>query len=340
VSTPTAASIPIIDISRFRAGPIERAALIEQLRGAAHVYGFFYVVGHGVPSSVTDGVIGAARRFFSLPLVDRVAIDNIKSPQFRGYTRVGNEYTQGKPDRRDQLDIGAERTALELGPDDPAYLRLIGPNQWPDAAPWLRPTVLAWFDEAERTSKEVLRALAVVLGQEESWFEPWFDDEASTHLKVAHYPGSEHHEREQGLGAHKDYGWLALVLQDDFGGLEALGPDGLWAAAPPVHGAFVFNIGEMLEVATDGYLRAAVHRVATPPAGADRISVPFFLGPRLDAVVPRLDLPPELALRARGVEDDPSNPLLAQYGENALLGWLRSHPEAAARWYSDVLAAS
>jgi isopenicillin N synthase-like dioxygenase len=100
----------------------------------------------------------------------------------------------------------------------------------------------------------------------------------------------------------------------------------------------VFNIGEMLEIATQGYLKATEHRVVSPASGVDRYSIPFFLGPRLDAVVEPLTLPPDLAERARGVTQDPDNPLLAVFGENALVGWLRSHPRVAERWWSDVLA--
>lgn len=67
--------------------------------------------------------------------------------------------------------------------------------------------------------------------------------------------------------------------------------------------------------------------------------MPFFLGPRLDAVVQPIPLPPELAAKARGISSNPNNPLLAAYGEKALIGWLRSHPRVARRWWSDVLAA-
>ena len=116
--------IPLVDIARFRGDAAEREAFLQDLRHAAHDVGFFYVTGHGVASSVTDGVLDAARAFFALPLEDRLAIDNLNSPQFRGYTRVGYEHTNGRPDRRDQLDIGVERAALELGPEDPAYLPL------------------------------------------------------------------------------------------------------------------------------------------------------------------------------------------------------------------------
>ncbi|MDF2979137.1 MAG: 2OG-Fe(II) oxygenase [Actinomycetospora sp.] len=92
----------------------------------------------------------------------------------------------------------------------------------------------------------------------------------------------------------------------------------------------------MLEVATRGYLTATRHRVASPPPGVDRYSVPFFLGPRLDAAVEPIDLPPELAAETGAWDpaQDPDNPLLAAHGEDALIGWLRSHPAVAARWWS------
>jgi isopenicillin N synthase-like dioxygenase len=333
----TTAALPLVDISRFRDPGSDRGAFLAELRRAAHEVGFFYVVGHGVPAELTDGVFDVARRFFALPLEDRLEIENTRSPQFRGYTRTGHERTNGSPDWREQLDIGPERDALDLSPGDPAWKRLIGPNQWPSALPELREVALAWQAEALRVSREVLRALAAALGQDEGYFDRWFDEEASTHVKIVHYPGRPSRDADQGVGAHKDYGYLALLQQDEVGGLQVLTDDG-WVDAAPVPGSFVFNIGEMLEIATGGYLTATKHRVISPPAGVDRYSVPFFLGPRLDAVVEPLALPPELAAAARGISRDADNPLLAAYGDNAVVGWLRSHPKVAERWWGDVLA--
>lgn len=336
VPHPSTTSLPLVDISRFAAGGAERAAFLADLRHAAHDIGFFYVVGHGIDPGVTAAVLDAARQFFALPVEERLKIENVNSPQFRGYTREGTEYTAGAADQRDQLDIGPERDALTLGPGDPAYLRLIGPNQWPDGVPALKPAVLTWLAEADRVARQVLRALAAALGQPDGYFDEWFDDEASLSLKVVRYPGRAPGQSDQGVGAHKDYGYLAFLLQDDLGGLQVEGPDGRWIDAPPVPDAFVFNIGELLEVATQGYLRATRHRVISPPAGRDRFSVPVFLGPRLDAVVTPLQLPPELAGQAPGVDQDPDNVLRPEFGEKALVGWLRSHPRVAERWWKDV----
>jgi isopenicillin N synthase-like dioxygenase len=83
-----------------------------------------------------------------------------------------------------------------------------------------------------------------------------------------------------------------------------------------------------------------MHRVITPPAGVERISAAFFLGARLDAVVPLLHLPPALACHARGPERDPLNPLFREVGLNYLKGRLRSHPDVAARHHADLMRAN
>ena len=97
---------------------------------------------------------------------------------------------------------------------------------------------------------------------------------------------------------------------------------------PGREGAFVVNIGELLEVATNGYLRATEHRVNLQHS-ADRISVPYFFNPRLDAQFPTLTLPAELARRA-GRRADPADPIFSVYGRNAWKSRLRAHPDVAA----------
>jgi isopenicillin N synthase-like dioxygenase len=335
-------ALPLIDLADATSAPEHRAELLDRLRTAAHDLGFFYVTGHGIPQEVQDELFAATRTFFALPEQARREISNLNSAQFRGWTSVATEHTAGAADQREQIDVGPEGTALDLGPDDPAYLRLVGPNQWPSTVPELRPAVLRWLREADRVARSVLGLLAEGLGQEPGWFDTWFDADAVPTTKLVHYPArpvglAADDASSQGVGAHKDYGWLALVLQDDHSGLQVRAEDGSWIEATPVPGTLVFNVGEALEVATGGYLRANVHRVVAPGEGQGRYSVPFFLGPRLDAVVEPLTLPDDLAAQARGVEQDPDNPIYAEYGRKALVGWLRSHPEVARRWHADLL---
>jgi isopenicillin N synthase-like dioxygenase len=276
-----------------------------------------------------------ARQFFSLPDRDKLALEMVNSPHFRGYNRVAAELTRGRPDWREQIDLGAERPALPRG-NSPAWARLRGPNQWPAALPDLRAVVTRWQDAAMEVLVRILRAFALALGQPAEAFEPLYSGEPHYLTKLIRYPGRAAGAEVQGVGAHKDSELLTLLLQDEQEGLQVETPNG-WVGVPPRAGTFVINIGELLELASDGYLRATLHRVVAPPVGVSRISAAFFLGARLDAVVPVMPLPPVLAARARGPERDPNNPLFREVGMNYLKGRLRSHPDVAARHHADLI---
>lgn len=120
-----------------------------------------------------------------------------------------------------------------------------------------------------------------------------------------------------------------LLTEPESEGLQVELAANTWVDVPPLPGAFIVNIGELLEVATGGYLRATQHRVRAPRPGTDRISIPYFLNPALDAIVPIITLPPELAAASRGVEADPDNPIFNTYGENAWKSRTRAHPDVA-----------
>jgi len=329
-------SIPSLNLDGLNAIGDDRAAFLSSLRDAARQVGFFYLTGHGIEQAVLDGLMKSARRFFALPARDKMAVDMVNSPHFRGYTRLAWERTRGLQDWREQIDVGAEQPVLANTAGAPAWTRLQGPNQWPAALPELRPAVMRWQAVATRVLTRLLRAFASSLGQKEDVFEPLYRNDPHVLVKLIHYPGRDLTSSDQGVGAHKDSGLLSLLLQDEQGGLQVETARG-WVDVAPRAGALVVNIGELLELASDGYLRATLHRVVTPPAGRERFSAAFFLGARLDATVPLLSLPPELAAHAPGPERDPNNPLFRDVGQNYLKGRLRSHPDVAQRYYADLV---
>ena len=90
--------LPILDLSEADA---ERAGFRAKLREAAHDIGFFYLVGHGVPRTQMEQTLALARDFFSLPVQTKNEISQLKSAQFRGYSRIGGELTNGTVDWRE-----------------------------------------------------------------------------------------------------------------------------------------------------------------------------------------------------------------------------------------------
>jgi isopenicillin N synthase-like dioxygenase len=333
---PSETPIPLLDLARFNAGAGQRAGFLADLRAAARDVGFFYLTGHGVAPELLRELLEVSRRFFALPTGQKLAIEMVNSPHFRGYNRVAWELTRGAADWREQIDIGAEREALPRGPETPAWLRLQGPNQWPSALPELRPVVQRWQSAALAVLEQLLQAFCLALGQAADALEPIYKVDPHYMVKLIRYPGRDSTQSDQGVGAHKDSELLTLLLQDTQGGLQ-VDTGGSWIDVTPRAGTFVVNIGELLELASDGYLRATVHRVVAPPAGTERISAAFFLGARLDATVPLLQLPPTLAAQAGGPASDPNNPLFRNVGQNYLKGRVRSHPDVARRHHADLV---
>ena len=333
-------SLPELDMSGFVADPrgAKGRAFVAALRDACHGPGFCYLAGHGVPAENDRAVLLAAREFFALPERERRALAIANSAAFRGYTGLGDEITRGARDWREQLDAGPEEPALAVRPGDPPWLRLRGPNQWPARLPRMRAAVLAWMTAMDKVGLAVLRALALGLGQRYEHFDSTVLPRGDPHLKIIRYPAPDaRHGGDQGVGMHHDSGLVSFVLQDGVGGLQ-VDVDGELVDATPRAGTYVMNLGEMLQAATSGYLRATKHRVVSPPPGRERISIAYFFHPRLDCVFEPITLPPELAAQTRGGENsDPNDPVFKRFGDNYLKIRLRSHPDVAAAHYGDVL---
>lgn len=325
-NVPGVTPVPVVDL---RADP---ARLREGLREAAHRVGFFYLTGHAVAPKLVTRMLEAARRLFALPQHDKDSVAMVRSPHFRGYTRLGGEVTRGEVDWREQIDIGPQRPPIG-GLDRSDYRWLQGPNQWPLALPELPGLVKEWDAALSAVARTLLRHWAAALGSPADVFDPAFAETPATLIKIIRYPGRA--AGAQGVGAHRDAGVLTLLLAEPGSrGLQVRRAfDDAWIDVPPREGAFIVNIGELLEAATRGYLRATEHRVDLRAAATDRISVPYFFNPRLYARIPVLSLPRELAARTGTdwtASRDPADPIFSVYGRNAWKSRLRSHPDVAA----------
>lgn len=333
-------SLPILDLSQLDRGPEEAQQFLETLRQTTRDVGFFYLTGHGIQQQLIDDMLALSRQFFELPDDDKLAIENVHSAQFRGYTRVGGELTHGDIDWREQIDIGIERGVVDHPETTAPYWRLEGPNLWPVALPELQDVVSRWMEQLSDLSLRLMRAWATALGAPADLFDEAFATRPFSLLKIVRYPGNSEAEPAQGVGAHRDGGVLTLLLVEPGKDGLQVEHDGEWIDAPSLDGAFVVNIGEMLELATQGYLKATLHRVISPRKGTDRISIPFFFNPALDTSMPQITLSDELATNARGLSVDPTNsPILETYGDNALRYRLRAHPNVAAIHHSDLINA-
>lgn len=135
-------------------------------------------------------------------------------------------------------------------------------------------------------SKKLMRMIALALDLEETYFDHMAAFPMSS-LRALHYPSQEV-AGDVGIGAHADYSWFTLVNQlSDTPALEVLNHNGQWVSAPPIPNTLVCNVGDFLEMATNGELVSTVHRVVNK-TGEERYSIPYFFSPSKDVLIETL----------------------------------------------------
>jgi isopenicillin N synthase-like dioxygenase len=285
VAPGAAGAFPVIDMAPlFERGHVAgRAAVAWAIEAACRDTGFFYVTGHGIPGEHVQRLDAASRRFFALPLADKMQIEMARGGRaWRGYFPVGGELTSGKPDIKEGLYLG-----LELPADHPrvrAGWPLHGANLWPGKVPELRPAVLDYMAATTRAAHVLLEGVALSLGLPDDYFARHYTAEPTVLFRIFHYPATADDRSESwGVGEHTDYGLLTLLAQDEHGGLQVKTPRG-WVDAPPLPGALVCNIGDMLDRMSGGWFRSTPHRVRNT-SGRDRLSFPLFFDPDFAAEV-------------------------------------------------------
>jgi isopenicillin N synthase-like dioxygenase len=278
-------------VSALVAGTDERFAAAGRIGEACREHGFFYAIRHGVDEDLQGRLERLSREFFAQELGAKLKIRMaLGGRAWRGYFPVGGELTSGRPDRKEGLYFGAE-----LGDDHPlvkAGAPLHGPNLFPPDMPAFRETVLEYLSALTRLGHRLMAGVSLSLGLDESYFADRYTADPLILFRIFNYPPAQSSRDEAeawGVGEHTDYGLLTILKQDDVGGLEIKTAGG-WVDAPPVDGAFVCNIGDMLERLTAGLYRSTPHRVRNL-SRRDRLSFPFFFDPNFNAEVKPLALP-------------------------------------------------
>jgi isopenicillin N synthase-like dioxygenase len=307
-----------------------------------------------VPADFFERLFAATAAFFALPEEVKAGIDKRRSHHFRGWERVGAELTNNRPDFREQLDVSTEHPPRPADAD-PAYLRLDGPNQWlPDeVAPGFRDVVEDLFVRLGAVADALMAAISLGLGLPEGELRHRFGERPLSFAKLIHYPPTP--PGEAGVNPHHDAGFLTLLAQHGVSGLQAQNPDGEWIDVPPVPGALVVNLGEMLQSMTGNYVVATTHRVV---AGEERYSVGYFHGPDLRASLAPLPLDPSFAdavaasprhagagfMATRdqllGGADGIGGAAATTYGQQLWNYYCRSYPDNVRAHYPDALPAS
>jgi isopenicillin N synthase-like dioxygenase len=264
-------SIPIVDITGLRSPDrAERERVAADIGKAAREVGFLYISGTGIDQALFDRMLAATKTFFALPVEEKMRSYIGLSTCHRGYVPVGEEGVEtGMPDLKEAFD-----TALDLPADDPDHVAgnpMLGPNVWPEVDGFAE-AVTAYYQAVLDLGNQLLWAFAVALGEDPDTFTQ-HATKTPSQLRLVHYPYNPDAEDVLGIGAHTDYECFTL-LKPTAPGLEVLNGAGEWVDVPPVPGTFVVNIGDLLELWTNGAYVATSHRVRK--VKEERYSFPLF----------------------------------------------------------------
>ncbi|KAI1074639.1 Clavaminate synthase-like protein [Whalleya microplaca] len=291
--------IPTVNISAFlnpKSDQEARDAVIESVRNACHTYGFFNLVGHGIPQDVLHEAFKLNKMFFALSEDEKmeVCINKSVGRSFRGYEPPGIQiHHEGLlPDTKETFMIGRE--VPEDDPDCGSFST--GPNLWPSSLPKdkFQDRIMAYHSNILGLVKHILDILALGLPGEWKCPPNVFNsllDKPSIPMRFLHYaPVQTQDSRQFGVADHTDFGCVSILLQEPgTTGLEVYyPPSDSWVPVPVVDDGFVINMGDMMQKYTGGYYRSARHRVLTN-RDKHRHSIAFFLNGNLKLKAKALD---------------------------------------------------
>lgn len=276
--------LPLVDISRLGSNRLaDRLAVARELDRACADAGFLYIRGEQFDGALFDRLAARAKAYFALDHETKMKSYIGRSENHSGYVPVGEEQLGGGTyDLKEAYDINCDYTSAR------GRRPLLGPNLWPDI-PGFRDDVLAYYTHLTAIGRQLFRGFALALGLEENYFDALLRHPPSQ-LRMIHYPcdpsveldAEADTEDRPGMGAHTDYECFTLLFATA-PGLQVVNKRGQWVDVPLIPGTMIMNIGDMMEIMSNGRYVATRHRVKK--VREERYSFPLFCACDYDHVV-------------------------------------------------------
>ncbi|KAL1818067.1 hypothetical protein ACET3Z_020641 [Daucus carota] len=257
-------NFPVINFEKLNGE--ERTSTMEMIKDACENWGFFEIVNHGISHDLLDTVEKLTKEHYK------------KCMEQRFKEMVASKALEG---------VQAEVTDMDW--ESTFFLRHL-PNsnisEIPDLKDEYRKVMKEFAEKLEKLAEELLDLLCENLGLEKGYLKRAFYGTKGPNFgtKVSNYPPCPNPELIKGLRAHTDAGGIILLFQDDkVSGLQLL-KEGKWVDVPPMRHSIVINLGDQLEVITNGKYKSVLHRVVAQSDG-NRMSLASFYNPGNDAVI-------------------------------------------------------
>lgn len=274
--------IPSVDLAHFLSGTAEqKLQFVKDLGKAYEEIGFVAVKNPLISDETVQNLYRVVEAFYNLPLETKLKYERLELAGQRGYTGFGKEHAKDSNagDLKEFWHFGQE-----VSDDDPIKEKYPA-NVHVDEIPTFFEIGIKAYKDLENTGKHLLRALALHLKLEETWFDSHIHNGNSI-LRPIHYPPiTSEPKNAVRAGQHEDINLITLLIGASAEGLQVLNKNNEWVSVTALPDHIVVNVGDMLERLTNDKLKSTTHRVVNPPKEkwhTPRFSIPFFLHPRME----------------------------------------------------------
>ncbi len=271
--------VPSVDLQDFVSGdPKRKEKFIKEIGSAFEDIGFVALSGHFLSDNLVNGLYDEIKGFFKLPqeVKDSYEIEGIGGQ--RGYTSFGKEHAKG----RKEGDLKEFWHFGQYVVDNPKLEKEYPDNVLVKELPKFNEVGEETYKMLEKTAKYVLRALALHLNLEETYFDDYIKNGNSI-LRPIHYPPiTSEPKNAVRAAAHGDINLITLLMGAHGKGLQVKNHKDEWVDAIAKPEELMINVGDMLSRLTNNKLKSTIHQVVNPPKelwGTSRYSVPFFMHP-------------------------------------------------------------
>ncbi|XP_027116498.2 deacetoxyvindoline 4-hydroxylase [Coffea arabica] len=250
-------NVPVIDFAGVNENPDSRSEITNRVREACETWGFFQIVNHEVPVTVMDEMIDAVRRFHEQDIEVKKQFYSRDVTKKFYYNSNFDLYQTSAANWRDTI-------SCILAPDQP------DPEELPAVC---REILLEYSKHVTKLGQTLFELLSEALGLKPGYLKDIGCTEG-LFLVGHYYPACPEPELTLGTSNHTDSGFLTLLIQDQVGGLQVLHQN-QWIDVPPLHGAVLVNVADLLQLITNDKFKSVNHRVPAKRVGP-RISVASF----------------------------------------------------------------
>ena len=274
--------VPSVNLADFLSNDESRKQkFINEIGHAYETIGFVALKGHFLDDQLVDDLYTEIKNFFELPVGVKQKYEIPGIGGQRGYVSFGKESAKGKKegDLKEFWHFG------QYVKDNPKLEAEYPANVEVEELPKFNEVGKKTYQMLEKTARYVLRALALHLGLEETYFDQYIKNGNSI-LRPIHYPPIK--EEPKGAvraAAHGDINLITLLMGAHGKGLQVQDHDGEWHDAIAQPDELMINVGDMLSRHSNNKLKSTIHRVVNPPKelwGTSRYSIPFFMHPISD----------------------------------------------------------